>query len=409
MRLGIDFGTSNTAAAVMAGGKPYVIPLESSERTLPTAVFFDPRKTAPAFGHAAVRALIDGREGRFMRALKSVLGTSLMHEKRIIGGEKLTLIEVIARFLSHVKTQAEAHCGQEFDSVLSGRPVQFHSRDAARNAQAPLDLEQAYRLAGFTSVAFLPEPEAAAYASGGADGGLALIVDIGGGTSDFTLFRGAPGAIEVLASHGVRIGGTDFDRALNLAHVMPLLGMGTEIRNEFGPDSHTAPQAIFHDLATWEKIPFLYTGETRRAVARMAKMAQDRVAFDRLVEVLVMELGHDLSFAVERGKIAANAPEPGWGMIDLRVVEQGLAARLTRDRMITDLADLSSGIVQTAADAVTGAGFAPTDITKVILVGGSSLMGVVEQSMRDLFPQAAIDRSDAFTAVVDGLAIAAAT
>lgn len=409
MRLGIDFGTSNTAAAVMAGGKPYVIPLESSERTLPTAVFFDPRKSAPAFGHAAVRALIDGREGRFMRALKSVLGTSLMHEKRIIGGEKLTLIEVIARFLSHVKSQAEAHCGQKFDSVLSGRPVQFHSRDAARNAQAPLDLEQAYRLAGFTSVAFLPEPEAAAFASGGADGGLALIVDIGGGTSDFTLFRGAPGAIEVLASHGVRIGGTDFDRALNLAHVMPLLGMGTEIRNECGPDSHTAPQAIFHDLATWEKIPFLYTGETRRAVARMAKIAKDRVAFDRLVEVLDMELGHDLSFAVERGKIAANAPEPGWGMIDLRVVEQGLAARLTRDRMITDLADLSSGIVQTAADTVTGAGLAPTAITKVILVGGSSLMGVVEQSMRDLFPHAAIDRSDAFTAVVDGLAIAAAT
>ena len=120
-----------------------------------------------------------------MRALKSVLGTPLMQEKRRIAYERLTLIEVVARFLAMLKDRAEAETGMTFSHALSGRPVQFHSTDAARKQQAELDLRAAYEVAGFQGVDFMFEPEAAALASGPLEkGALGLIVDIGGGTSE---------------------------------------------------------------------------------------------------------------------------------------------------------------------------------------------------------------------------------
>jgi len=154
IRLGIDFGTSNTAAALMAGDRPYLIPVEPGKTTLPTSVFFDPVREATLYGNVANRALIEGREGRFMRALKSVLGTPLMHERRVMGHERLTLIEVVARFLTTVRERAEAATGQTITAALSGRPVRFHSTDDARNARALDDLAKAYGLAGFTDVSF---------------------------------------------------------------------------------------------------------------------------------------------------------------------------------------------------------------------------------------------------------------
>lgn len=88
-----------------------------------------------------------------------------------------------------------------------------------------MDLEEAYGLAGFEEVAWLTEPEAAARACG-VEEGLGLVVDIGGGASDLTLFEAQGGRRRVLAREGVRVGGTDADRAPSLAHAMPLWGSG---------------------------------------------------------------------------------------------------------------------------------------------------------------------------------------
>ena len=399
--LGIDFGTSNTAAAVMVAGRPHVIPLEAGQDTLPTAVFFDAVRKDMVIGAEAVAALTGGREGRFMRAMKSVLGTPLIREKKQFGPVRMTLMEVIARFLAEVKARAEAQCGQSFDVALSGRPVHFHTRDLARDAQAQIDLTECYRMAGFTRVDFMFEPEAAALAAGPGQG-IGLIVDIGGGTSDFTLFEGD----RILASHGVRVGGTDFDRVLSLAHVMPLLGKDSQIRAVFGPQTHTAPVALYHDLATWAAIAFLYTGETKRAMAQMAKLAVEPAKFARLLAVLEMELGHDLAFAVERGKIAANKPEGG--LIDLRLVEPGLRVALGQAQMAGDLEGYAGQIRAAAVETCEIAGVPVADVARVVFVGGSSLMAVVEEALQVEFPQAALEYANAFTAVVDGLAMAAA-
>ncbi|RYH04042.1 Hsp70 family protein [Salipiger sp. IMCC34102] len=401
--LGIDFGTSNTAAAVMAGDRVFRIPVEGDRTTLPTTVFFDMVDHRMRTGSAANAALISGREGRFMRALKSVLGTPLMRETRQIGYVRMTLLGVVADFLRHVKAEGERATGLSFDTALSGRPVRFHP-DPDRHARALADLEEAYHMAGFATVAFLPEPEAAALTADPLpSGALGLVVDIGGGTSDFTLFRQNDG-VEILSSHGVRVGGTDFDRMLSLDHVMPLLGRGKEVRDTFGSGTSVAPNAIFNDLATWEKIAFLYAPETRRLTADLARQGVDRAAFARLDEVIEMELGHDIAFAVEAGKIAAN--DNGEARIDLSTVEKNLGVPLTAAALARTLHDPIEEIRTAARTAIGDRD--PDQIAALVFVGGSSLMQRVVEALRQDFPRARLDRGAAFTAVSDGLARAAA-
>ena len=98
--LGIDFGTSNTAAGIAIGGTPRLISLEAEAQTLPTAVFFDFEAREMRIGAAASDALLAGAEGRYMRGLKSLLGTRLMRERRVLLGERLDFIDIVARFLA---------------------------------------------------------------------------------------------------------------------------------------------------------------------------------------------------------------------------------------------------------------------------------------------------------------------
>lgn len=407
--LGIDFGTSNSAAGFLDGGRPRLIRMGQGQSTLPTTFFFDYETRRTLIGEAANRALLDGVEGRFMRALKRVLGTSLMHERRQILNERVTFVDIIARFLSHMKTRAEAETGLTFDRALSGRPVVFHGAGDPREGQALDDLRRCYLAAGFREVEFMAEPEAAAIASGAldADGTIGLIVDVGGGTSDFSLCRAGAGGVEILASHGVRIGGTDFDRSISIDRVMPLLGKGTELRKAMGPGTSPTPNAIFNDLATWEKIPFAYTPQNRRMAAEMVRLAEEPAKLSRLARVLDDELAHDVAFAVERGKIAANGGEDG-AAIRLDMVEPGLSAALSADAVAESLARHADALAQGARETLRMAGIDAREVGQVIYVGGSSLMAMVSAAMRAEFPAARHSFSEVFTAVADGLAIAAA-
>ena len=344
-----------------------------------------------------------------MRALKRVLGTTLMHEKRQILNERVTFVDIIARFLNQIKTRAEAETGHRFTRAVSGRPVVFHGTNDPRESQAQDDLRECYLAAGFEDVSFLPEPEAAAIASGALEQSsqIGLIVDIGGGTSDFSLFRSGPKVVSILANHGVRIGGTDFDRSINIDRVMPLLGKGSNLRKVIGPGLSPAPNAIFNDLATWEKIPFLYTGQNRRMAEEMARLAEEPEKLGRLSTVLTNELGHDLAFAVEQGKIRANAAGEQ-AAIALDQIEPGLFAALSAECLTSILAPHTSDLRNGARETLRLAGLEMAEVDNVIYVGGSSLMSMVSDAMRAEFPNARHSFTEVFTAVTDGLAIASA-
>lgn len=404
--LGIDFGTSNSAAGFVDDGQIRLIEFAPSQTALPTTFFFDFDTRQTLIGDPANAALLDGREGRFMRALKRVLGTSLMHEKRQILNQRVTFVDIIAHFLRQIKTRAEAETGRRFNRALSGRPVVFHGIDDPREGQAQDDLRACYLEAGFDEVTFLPEPEAAAIAGSGDASGTGLVVDIGGGTSDFSVFRTGPDGITILANHGVRIGGTDFDRALSIDHVMPHLGKGTWLRKVLGPGLSPVPNAIFNDLATWEKIPFLYAPQTRRMVAEMLQLAEAPDKLSRLDKVLDLELGHDLAFAVEAGKIAANSGADD-AHVDLHVLETGLSLPLSADAVAASLSAQSHLLKTGVLHALTLAGLDAAEVDRVVYVGGSSLMSMVCDTMQAVCPQAEHSHSKVFTAVASGLAMAA--
>ncbi|MGH1466960.1 MAG: Hsp70 family protein [Cognatishimia sp.] len=405
--LGIDFGTSNSAVGYLRDGQPHLVEMAPGSTTLPTSFFFDFDSRKTLIGDPANAALLNGDEGRYMRALKRVLGTSLMHEKRQFLNERVTFVDIIARFLKQLKSRAEAEAGQSFTKVLSGRPVVFHGTDDPREQQAEDDLRQCYEAAGFTDIAFMAEPQAAAIAAGGRQTqGYGLIVDIGGGTSDFSIFQHTANGIDILANHGVRIGGTDFDRSISFDHVMPLLGKGAELNREFGTGTVNTPNAIFNDLATWEKIHFLYTAQTRRLVEDMHKMAVNPKILARLHSVLQDELGHEIAFAVEAGKVAANGGASN-ARISLDYVEKSLAVPLSQMDITIALGgyatDLHRGVQQTLQLANLQAG----QINHVVYVGGSSLMGFVAQLMNGMMPSAKHSFSEVFTAVATGLTLAA--
>lgn len=405
--LGIDFGTSNTAAGTYQNRGAHIFELEPGARTIPTAFFFDNSARKTLVGSTAVQALVDGVDGRFMRALKRVLGTSIMHEPRYILGRKVTFVDIIGQFLAEIRNRAEAEYEATFSHALSGRPVHFHDHDPDRDNQAEDDLKACYKAAGFDDVSFMLEPEAAALACDAAQSAQlrGLIVDIGGGTSDFSIFEtDGRGDVSILASHGVRIGGTDFDRVLSIKYVMPLLGKGSLLRDEFGPGQKPAPKAIFNDLATWEQIPFLYTGKTKAMVSQMEKFAVEPQKLGRLGEVLTSELGHDLALLVEKGKISVNDLGQE-AVVDLSLVEPGLSTDFTELGMADALKTLVATITGGVEETLRFANLKPASIDLVVYVGGSSLINLIPNAMRGLFPDAKHEFSEVFTAVVDGLAI----
>lgn len=406
--LGIDFGTSNSAAGFMLGNAPKLVEFAAGQTTLPTAFFFDFDARKTLIGQAANTALIDGIEGRYMRALKRVLGKPIMHEKRRILNETVTFVDIIARFLAQIKERAETSSGHGFDSALSGRPVHFHDEGDALDAKAEADLRQCYMAAGFKDVAFMAEPEAAAISvRNPLEGGkLGLVVDIGGGTSDFSLFESTHAGVNIIANHGVRIGGTDFDRSVSIDHVMPLLGKGAMLRKHLGEGTLPAPSAIFNDLATWEKIAFIYGGDTVAMVAEMHKLAEEPEKFKRLATTLEFQLGHDIAFAVEQGKIDANSDKAG--VIDLGVLEPELAAGLSTQALNASIGANVAAIRACALETLHIADVPKDRVGRIIFVGGSSLTTAITTALQEEFPAAESVFSEVFTAVTNGLAIAAA-
>ena len=407
--LGIDFGTSNSAAGYMQGKAPKLVDFASGQNTLPTAFFFDFASRQTLIGQAANTALTDGLEGRYMRALKRVLGKPVMHEKRRILNETVTFVDIIARFLAAIKQQAETSSGRSFEAVLSGRPVHFHDGGHALDARAEDDLRQCYLAAGFKEVRFLPEPEAAAISVRAplAASKLGLVVDIGGGTSDFSLFEMASGGVNIIANHGIRIGGTDFDRAISIEHVMPLLGKGAQLRKHLGEGTLLAPNAIFNDLATWEKIAFVYGADSSKMVAEMHSLALEPAKFKRLATLLEFHLGHDLAFAVEQGKMDANTAKMQAAKIELGVLEPGLAAALSTGALNRTIAKDVAAIQACALETLAMAGVPKARVGRIIFVGGSSLTTAVSSALKQAFPDAECVFSEVFTAVTNGLAIAA--
>ena len=201
----------------------------------------------------------------------------------------------------------------------------------------------------------------------------------------------------MLANAGVRIGGTDFDSALSLAAVMPLLGLGTQLVEKNLP----MPNALYHELATWATINFAYTYRNEREIAELVSLAREPEKVGRLLKVVRRRLGHRLAFAVEDAKIALSADGPCGRASGLS--RGGLAVTATRvdfDRAIEARIDR---LYKTASDCIAAAGLAPAAIDTIFLTGGSSRVPAVRTAIGRAAPSARLAGGSDLLSVALGL------
>jgi hypothetical chaperone protein len=410
MYIGIDFGTSNSAVSASDGSSVSLVPLEGGEATMPTALFFNAEEHRTAFGRQAMREYMEGTEGRLMRSIKSVLGTSLIGEKTVVAGRATGFDEIIAFYLTHLRKAAQAHLNDELPRVVLGRPVHFVDDDAKRDALAQKTLEAAAKSAGFKEVAFQFEPIAAAldYELSLTAEELVLVVDIGGGTSDFTVIRLSPERAakaerkqDILASGGVHLGGTDFDRELSLAAAMPALGYGSAAIN-----GRIVPASIYFELATWHKINFLYTNKEMHAVNQLRHFYEDVSLHERLVQVLEHRLGHKLAARVEGVKIAV--ADGADGVLDLDFIEAALQVPVSSKLLSDAIDDEITRIVDTAQETLQAAGLAPNAAITLYFTGGSTGVRDLREAFGARFANAHMVNGDLFSSVARGLGLHAA-
>ncbi len=406
---GLDFGTSNTTLGTIVDHAPVLVPLESGQVTIPSAIFFE-RGGGALIGRRAIDEYVAGAPGRLMRSLKSVLGTALIDETTQVGRERRKFRDVIASFLGAVKRRAEQATGQTFRNVVHGRPVHFVDNSSESDRKAEATLREIIRGIGFDNVTFQFEPIAAAldYERQIAREEIALIADIGGGTSDFSVVRLSPERHrktdrqdDILANDGVRIGGTDFDRRLSLGLVMPLLGHGSAMKRA-GLD---APTVYFHDLATWSNINRMYEPKVASAIRNVRREAKQPRLFDRLLRVLEEQRGHTLAMDVEHSKIAlSDQPKTEFA---LEWVEPGLKVAMSRAKLVSETSELAAGIGARIKICLSQARLAAKDIDAVFLTGGSVQLAHVRRRIVECVPAARVVDGDTFGAVGKGLTIEA--
>jgi len=410
LTLGIDFGTSNSAAAVIdESGILRVIPLSAARSEMPTAVFFDAETHHILYGEDAMQAYLSGHEGRLLRSLKSLLGSALMDEYTQVDGRALRFFDIVVLFFKELKRRCEAHVGESLTHVVIGRPVHFVDDDPERDALAQTTLSRAALEAGFSDIRFQLEPIAAAldYEQQIDKETTALVVDIGGGTSDFTTIRLnqkrsalSDRSADVLASTGVHIGGTDFDRLLDLATVMPLLGY-----KHIGTGDRPVPNSVFFDLSTWHFIHRAYTRKALHFASELWTDFSDQTLHKRLMQALEEQHGHRMLASVEAAKIACSV-SGNTTAVDLNFLEHSLSPTLDTFVMQDALQQAIAQVVECALACVKASGIDRVDV--VYLTGGSSALRPLVQALQTAMPQAHLVQGNPFGGVAAGLAVVGA-
>nr|WP_312971214.1 Hsp70 family protein [Pseudomonas sp.] len=406
---GIDFGTSNSTVGWLRPGGETLIPLEDGKITLPSVVFFNLEERRPVYGRMALHEYLEGYEGRLMRSLKSLLGSKLLKSETAVMGSALPFKDLLGFFIGELKKRAETVAERPFDAVVLGRPVFFVDDDPLADQEAENTLVAVAQKLGFKDVSFQYEPIAAAfdYESTIEREELVLIVDIGGGTSDFSLVRLAPERRQqaerqddILATGGVHIGGTDFDKQLSLAGVMPLFGYGSRMKSDA-----PMPTSMHLNLATWHTINMVYAAASQRALQNMRYDIIDLTGIDRLFKLIEQRAGHWLAMQVEESKIALT--EHLQHPIDLQRIETSLVAELTRALFEDSIAPLLERIRDSVTALLADAGVGLEQVDTVFFTGGSSGVPALRQSVATLLPNARHVEGNTFGSIGSGLAIEA--
>ena len=323
--IGIDLGTTNSCVAVMEGGDPVVIPNAEGNRTTPSVVAFS-KDGERLVGQVAKRQAITNPD-RTVISIKREMGSDY---KVTIDGKKYTPQEISAMILQKLKADAEAYLGETVTEAVITVPAYF--TDSQRQAT-----KDAGKIAGLDVKRIINEPTAAALAYGvdKESAQKVMVYDLGGGTFDVSILDIDDGVIEVLATAGNnRLGGDDFDKCV-------MDWMAAEFKKDTGID-----------------------------------LTGDKVAMQRLKEAAEkakIELSGVTSTNINLPYITADATGPKH--LDLTLT------RAKFDQLTANLVEATSGPVK---QAMSDAGLSSSDISKVLMVGGSSRIPAVQEMVKKL-------------------------
>jgi hypothetical chaperone protein len=411
-QLFVDFGTSNSAAAYYDESKLVVVPFGPSDDMLsmPSVLLFreNPLKLGNPISYVGWDAEhayeMDRGAARMISALKKYLAdTELINTK--IFNKSYDLHALVDLIFAKIKQRAEECAARRFRNLVLGRPVHFSTLSPGGDDDlAAGRLMAAARRVGFEEVELLEEPIAAAMAASaaGALGGLTMICDYGGGTSDFALLapRGNRG-IDILGADGVGLGGTNLDQKLVDNVIAPLLGSNSTYRT-LDRKILPMPRQYYADL-TWHRLPRLYAPKTIRSIKEIARTSSEPDRLELFLYIINEGVAHRLLRSVEDVKkhLSSNLSVP----FDMEIAGRRLFREVKRQAFDAWIEPEREKLKSCMLRLVDRTGVDRLRITTVILTGGTASVPAVAGDVAETFPSAAVVRHDLSHAVVRGLAL----
>jgi hypothetical chaperone protein len=409
--IGIDFGTTNSSIAVTTGKEAQIIRFKTETATTETyrsVLYFEPRTPGISGPLAIERYLAAGEKGRLIQSLKSFLASRLFNGTSIFG-RQFSVEDLIAIMLRDLRMQAEAQAGAFDGAIVVGRPVRYSHAESEEDDQFALNrLKRALEKAGIGPVIFEYEPVAAAYfyESTLDHDELILIGDFGGGTSDFCLLRVGPdvrhgGAQRILGTEGVALAGDAFDARIVRNLISLKLGRTSEYRSV--DKILPMPEWVYTDLERWHYLSFLKSNETLQMLRSIQANSLEPDKIASLLHIIQEDLGFYLHQSVQALKAELSTEAVGNFTFEDHVLQmRGRVKRRTFEGWIgEDLQKIRSCIDRLLARTNVG----DSEVDRVFLTGGSSLVPAVRKIFEERFGSEKISSGSEFTSVAKGLAL----
>ena len=409
--IGIDFGTTNSVVAVLgADGTVTTARFPAGQEMLDVfrsvLCFWNEEARASvtlrhAAGPAGIEAYLDDPlDTRLIMSMKSYLAQRSFQETRIYG-RPFTLQQMIATFLRSLTAGA----GLQLDGarIIAGRPVRF-AGELADDSLGDLRLRESYAAAGMPDVETALEPEAAGYrfARRLTAPATVLIGDFGGGTSDFSVLRYAPGAgVTPLGHAGIGIAGDMFDYRIIDQVISPLLGKGDTYRI-MGKDLPVPPE-YFSAFARWHRLSLMKAPKTVREIGEVARASAHPERLRGLLTVIEDELGYQLYQTVSGVKAALSRADEA--PLSFRVKGLTIERTVTRAAFEGWIAEDVAAIGTTIDRALAEAGVSGEAVDHVFLTGGTSFVPAVRRLFTDRFGAGKVTAGGEFVSVAEGLAL----
>ena len=457
--IGIDYGTSNSAAAIFDGTDIHLVQLETDAVVMPSATYVD-RNYKIKTGQAAINQYIDdnvgrtvelsaevigevrtstgqigdhglpveastqkvygqsfvdgGQQGRLFRGIKRLLGSN-ESRRLMVFDRPFRLVALITPLLARIKTSIESRLPGSSPQAAArghaciGHPVNFEGCGADGNSRALGILSEAYGHAKFERQSFYPEPVAAAlsylYAHPNSAQQTILAVDFGGGTLDLCILNCIGMEFDVVATHGIDLGGDQIDQLLFKELLFPLLGKG-EMWKRAGEDREIETLFPFEGyeefLLNWTVSYMLNQNKFTTPLMQRIEIADAASQkFRRLYDLIKNNFSYLIFQALKDLKAELSSQQ----LARLDIPELDIELSVTR----AQFEQLIAGILEKLQGAITHllaqANLRAGDIHLVIRTGGSSLIPAVKRILENRFPGKVVEH-DPFTSVAAGLAIA---